>query len=273
MLRCFRFMVCVRVSVPGARGGSRYPERRHRACLPQAGGRAPATAGARAAAAPSATWIFRSARGGYLDIEKLAPAAARRGHAVDRATSSRSTKDETRLPKPRVAADADVARIRPVLRILRRGARRTSPGRSFRTPRTWSGTRRCSTSCSNTRSTRTAPRFSIRPGLERLAARVVTVLRFLPPGGAVRAFEFTGDPGTGAARSALAPGRAALRRTGLLPHSGWHRPPAVPALPGDSVPPLSRAGRGGDRVHGGALDHADRLGLRSGARMRSGFRR
>jgi hypothetical protein len=37
--------------------------------------------------------------------------------------------------------------------------------------------------------------FAIRPGLERLAERVVTVLRFLPPGGAVRAFEFSGDPG------------------------------------------------------------------------------
>jgi len=38
-------------------------------------------------------------------------------------------------------------------------------------------------------------RFSIRPGTERLAARVVTELRFLPPGGAVRAYEFMGDPG------------------------------------------------------------------------------
>ena len=37
--------------------------------------------------------------------------------------------------------------------------------------------------------------FSIRPRLARLGVRVVTVLRFLPPGGAVRAFEFTGDPG------------------------------------------------------------------------------
>src|SRR5262245_20186343 len=37
--------------------------------------------------------------------------------------------------------------------------------------------------------------FSIRPGLDRLAARVVTVLRFLPPGGVVRAYEFVGDPG------------------------------------------------------------------------------
>ncbi len=37
--------------------------------------------------------------------------------------------------------------------------------------------------------------FSIRPALHRLAARVVTVLRFITPEGAVRAFEFTGDPG------------------------------------------------------------------------------
>jgi hypothetical protein len=38
-------------------------------------------------------------------------------------------------------------------------------------------------------------RFSIHPGLGRLGERVVIVLRFLPPGGSVRAFEFIGDPG------------------------------------------------------------------------------
>ena len=38
-------------------------------------------------------------------------------------------------------------------------------------------------------------RFSIHPGLGTLALRVLTVLRFVPPSGAVRAFEFTGDPG------------------------------------------------------------------------------
>jgi hypothetical protein len=37
--------------------------------------------------------------------------------------------------------------------------------------------------------------FSIRPAFGRLGIRVVTGLRFLPPGGAVRAFEFTSDPG------------------------------------------------------------------------------
>jgi len=38
-------------------------------------------------------------------------------------------------------------------------------------------------------------RFAIRPKLARLGIRTLTVLRFLPPGGAVRAFEFDGDPG------------------------------------------------------------------------------
>lgn len=38
-------------------------------------------------------------------------------------------------------------------------------------------------------------RFSVHPGLARLGLQVVTALRFLPPGGAVRAFEFIGDPG------------------------------------------------------------------------------
>jgi len=37
--------------------------------------------------------------------------------------------------------------------------------------------------------------FSIRPRLDHLADRVVTVLRFVPPQGDVRAFEFNGDPG------------------------------------------------------------------------------
>ena len=38
-------------------------------------------------------------------------------------------------------------------------------------------------------------RFSVRPSLARLGIHTTTVLRFLPPGGAERAFEYTGDPG------------------------------------------------------------------------------
>ena len=38
-------------------------------------------------------------------------------------------------------------------------------------------------------------RFSIVPDFSRLGLRVVTVLRFIPPGGAIRAFEYEGNPG------------------------------------------------------------------------------
>ncbi len=38
-------------------------------------------------------------------------------------------------------------------------------------------------------------KFSIRPALAHLGLRTTTVLRFLPPGGAERAFEYLGDPG------------------------------------------------------------------------------
>src|SRR4029077_9613787 len=38
-------------------------------------------------------------------------------------------------------------------------------------------------------------RFSIQPRWSQLGLRSLTVLRFLPPGGAVRAFEFDADPG------------------------------------------------------------------------------
>jgi hypothetical protein len=38
-------------------------------------------------------------------------------------------------------------------------------------------------------------RFSINPRLARLGIRTLTVVRFLPPDGSVRAFEFPGDPG------------------------------------------------------------------------------
>ena len=37
--------------------------------------------------------------------------------------------------------------------------------------------------------------FAIEPELAQLGLRTVTVLKFLPPGGAVRAFEFSGNPG------------------------------------------------------------------------------
>ncbi len=45
------------------------------------------------------------------------------------------------------------------------------------------------------RITSDSSRFSINPELARLGVRTNTILRFLPAGGAERAFEYTGDPG------------------------------------------------------------------------------
>jgi len=59
-------------------------------------------------------------------------------------------------------------------------------------------------------------RFSIHPALDRLGLRVLTVLRFLPPTGVIRAFEYEGDPGL--VRLDPRWGQAALRfvRLGFL---------------------------------------------------------
>lgn len=58
--------------------------------------------------------------------------------------------------------------------------------------------------------------FSVRPGLERLGVRVVTVLRFLPPGGAERALELTGDPGVVALDPSWLQAAASFVRFGFL---------------------------------------------------------
>ena len=209
---------------------------------------------------------------GYLDIEKLAPLLP------DAATVwiSDFVADLRRRHPPAEAArcrDAGVARVRPVVRVVRRGARRTSPGRSSRTSANvfWNQVLFDVLFEYPIHSDRSA--FSIRPGLERLAARVVTVLRFLPPGGAVRAYEFPGDPG-------LVP---------LDPR--WHQAARrfvelgfFHILDGTDhllfllclVIPFRRfraADPGGDRVHRGALDYADRVRLQSRRRTRCGFRR
>jgi hypothetical protein len=99
--------------------------------------------------------------------------------------------------------------------------------------------------------------FSLHMAFDRLGIRVVTALRFMPPGGVVRAYELEGDAGPGAARPALDPGGAALREPRVLSHSRWHRSPAVPLLPGDPVPADLDAGPDRHRLHRRALNHAD----------------
>ena len=171
-----------------------------------------------------------------------------------------------RLPQPAACRAPDLPSLRPVVRLASTKLWRTSPGRGSPPACTvfWDqvAVRRAA---SSTRSTRTDPPSpsapapsSWPPAWSPCCASCRRAARCAPTNSrATRA---------GAARSALAPGRAALRGTGLLPHSRRDRPPAVPVLPGDPVPPLPPAASGGDRLHCGAFAHPDRLGLRPGAR-------
>ena len=137
--------------------------------------------------------VFPERAGGYLDVEKLAPLLP------DAATLWISDfvaiyEGAARLPKPRVAAtqvslasDPSFASFEAAL-VHVKGPRPESGANLV-----WNQVLFDVLFEYPIQADRSA--FSIRPGLERLAARVVTVLRFLPPGGAVRAYEFQGDPG------------------------------------------------------------------------------
>ena len=136
---------------------------------------------------------FPALASGYLDMEKLAP------RLPDLATLWIADfvvfyEDDARLPKPRIAAtqislpsDKSFASFAQALahvnQPLPAGGENLLPDQVLfdillEYP---------------IRSDRAA--FSIRPGLEHLAARVVTVLRFHTPEGPVRAYQFLGDPG------------------------------------------------------------------------------
>jgi hypothetical protein len=130
---------------------------------------------------------------GYLDLEKLVPALPDAAK-IWISDSVAIHEGETRLTKPRIAAiqvsiesDKSFASFEQALARLR--GPKLESGANVVWNQVWLDVMFEYA----IRSDRSA--FSIRPGLERLAARVVTVVRFLPPDGAVRAFEFVGDPG------------------------------------------------------------------------------
>ena len=132
-------------------------------------------------------------RSGYLDLERTAPmlpdmAQMWIGNFLE------LYEDDTRLPRPRVAA----ARI--ALDSDRAFASYATAAAAFTAPRlgndvsvVWNQTMLDVWFEYPVASERS--RFSVHPALARLGQRVIIVLRFLPPGGAVRAFEFLGDPG------------------------------------------------------------------------------
>ena len=101
---------------------------------------------------------------------------------------------------------ARLARLRPLVHLLRAGARACRGAARSPTISISTGTSSCSTCCSNTRSAPIAPTLpSIRASTVS-AAPCRPRCAFLPPGGAARAFEFLGDPGwCGSTRAGIRP--------------------------------------------------------------------
>jgi hypothetical protein len=136
---------------------------------------------------------FPARPGGYLDTEALAPRLA------DAATLWIAQfveiyENGAPLAKPTVAAtQLSLESDRSFASFDEARAHVTGPKLPADAKVFWNQVQFDALFAYQIRSDRSA--FSIRPGLQRLAERVVTVLRFLPPGGAVRAYEFTGDAG------------------------------------------------------------------------------
>ncbi len=136
---------------------------------------------------------FPEQHGGYLDLEKLAPLLSDAA-TVWIARLTEFYEGETRLQDPRVVAtqvslesDKSFASYEEAVAHIG-GPKLTNSAKVF-----WNQVLLDVLLEYPIRSERSD--FSIHPHFARLAARVVTVLRFLPPGGAVRAYEFAQDPG------------------------------------------------------------------------------
>jgi hypothetical protein len=130
---------------------------------------------------------------GYLDLELVQP---RLMHAAQVwiADSIVIEENDTRLPAPRIVSTrVSLESDKSFLEYGQALAHVTGPKLPPETNVVWNQTNLDVLLEYPIQSDRSL--FSILPGFGRLGVRVVTALRFLPPGGAVRAFEFQSDPG------------------------------------------------------------------------------
>ena len=137
--------------------------------------------------------IFPERGPGYLDLDKVDPMLA--DSAIQWIANFVDVdEDSTRLPRPRIVATrVSLESDRSFASYEQAFAHVTGPKLPPDTNVVWSQVLLDVLFEYPIASDQS--KFSIHPGLARLGLRVVTALRFLPPGGAVRAFEFTGDPG------------------------------------------------------------------------------
>ena len=136
---------------------------------------------------------FPQTRWGYLDIEELAPKLPA---AVTLWISNFVSiyEGETRLPRPTVVDTQISLPSDKSFTTFEEALRRVTGPKLLSSARvSWDQVLLDVLFEYPIRSDRSD--FSIRPGLEHLAAQVVTVVRFVPPNGPERAYEFRGDPG------------------------------------------------------------------------------
>jgi len=130
---------------------------------------------------------------GYLDFDRVDP-TLREAATLWLSDFIDVYEGDTKLPKPRVAATRLSLESDPSFASYAQAlAHLDAPRLTNKTPVYWDQLMLDVLFVYPIQSDRS--HFSIHPGLDRLAARIVIGLRFLPPGGAVRAFEFLGDPG------------------------------------------------------------------------------
>src|SRR5262249_21001432 len=103
--------------------------------------------------------------------------------------------------------------------------------------------------------------FAIRMRVDRFGQNVSTALRFLPPEGTARPFEFHGDPGLVRLDPRWHHAAMAFVVSGF-----WHilrqRSHTLLVLPGNSVPAAAAPRHHRNSFHRRAFDFSDRLGLR-----------
>ena len=130
---------------------------------------------------------------GYLDLARV-EASLREAATVWIANAMQVYEDDTRLPDPQILSiRASLESDKSFASFDEAFAHVTGPRLSNDVQIYWNQALLDVLLEYPIRSERS--RFAIHSGLARLGLQVITALRFLPPGGAVRAFEFAGDPG------------------------------------------------------------------------------
>ena len=111
--------------------GARHPARRHRPGVRQARGTDAAAADARAAQGDRRTSSSRAGTATIVDLTRVDQALRDAATDLPVANKLGVYEGDTRLPGPRIVSDADVARIGPLVRDLRHGARPRHSVRPF----------------------------------------------------------------------------------------------------------------------------------------------